>query len=344
MTNPRRLVFLMLGAGIVGCGGEEMSTEPTTFALSFAPVFEGSEVGCTSALTGLGTNADNSVGIADLRFYVSNLKLYDSAGNQLTTTLDTNEFQYVGDAGTVTLIDLTGDAGTCGASAIANAEGTARTNESIKGTVDGTVRRVAFDVGLPQSLMKDVISTKTAEDAPSPLGEMYWSWASGYRHFVFNFTVTNEQAESGEGYLHIGSRDCGGDGAKALTDRDACGLVYTPSVSLDDFDPATNRVTVDLGALLQGLDLVAPIRDSGPAPRRHRHGTRRFLSLHADGGGLPDRLLEPRPRHDLRQRDPQHEPRVRRRVAGCGAPTECERSSRLWSSPVRPRAGTAILR
>jgi hypothetical protein len=40
---------------------------------------------------------------------------------------------------------------------------------------------VTFEVGVPQHLMKTTIATSSAEGAPSPLGEMYWSWNSGIR-------------------------------------------------------------------------------------------------------------------------------------------------------------------
>ncbi len=245
----------------VACGD---SNDEQPVAVRFAPLFQGAEVGCTDSLSGLGSDGETTVGIGDLRFYVSNLKMYDDDDNELTVTLDDNEFQYRDDVGAVALLDLTSNqVGTCADTAIAFAEGTARTNDRISGSVSGTPSRISFDVGLPQALMKSVIATNTAEGAPSPLAEMYWSWASGYRHFVFNFTVTSG-SDRGEGYLHIGSRDCGGDGARALTDRESCGLVNTPQVMLDGIDLSRDAIGIDIEALLGGLDFIAPIFDSEP--------------------------------------------------------------------------------
>ncbi|WDT76931.1 MAG: hypothetical protein MPW16_06875 [Candidatus Manganitrophus sp.] len=51
---------------------------------------------------------------------------------------------------------------------------------------------MTFDLGVSQPLMKATIANNTAEGAPSPLNEMYWSWASGYRHFVMNFAVEDD--------------------------------------------------------------------------------------------------------------------------------------------------------
>ncbi|MEM9190093.1 MAG: MbnP family copper-binding protein [Myxococcota bacterium] len=245
---------------LAGCADDEEAPS-TPFALTFEAVNGADPANCTAGLSGLGSG-EVSVGVSDLRFYVSNLRAYDAAGAEVGLAFDDNEFQYRSDADWVALIDLTGNEdGTCANSSIAFAEGTARTNSEVVGiATGGPIDRITFDVGVPQRLMRETIANHTAEGAPSPLAEMHWSWASAYRHFVFNFTV-QDATDQGEGYVHVGSRDCGGDGARALTDQDACGLVYTPTVDLQGFDPGTNRVAVDLGALLTGLDFRAPIYD-----------------------------------------------------------------------------------
>jgi hypothetical protein len=123
------------------------------------------------------------------------------------------------------------------------------------------VTRISFDVGVPQAVMKDLINTTTAEAAPSPLGEMYWSWATGYRHFVFNFAVVDGEGASGDGYLHIGSTNCAAEGELALENQDECGFINTPKVELDGFDLAAGVVTVDVGRAVEGLDFLSPIYD-----------------------------------------------------------------------------------
>lgn len=126
----------------------------------------------------------------------------------------------------------------------------------------GDVATVAFDIGVPQHLMKTTIATNTAEGAPSPLNEMYWNWRSGYRHLVLNFAVTDGAAKSGAGYVHIGSRDCAGsENGKALEDRDVCTHVNTPSAEVADFDLATDTVGLDLRKLVGGVDFISPIYD-----------------------------------------------------------------------------------
>lgn len=264
MGTPLRISLLALVStlAISACDSPE-EAEPEEFQLRFGAVASGAPVDCSTRIGALGPDGTASVGVSDLRFYVSNVRFFDKSGSELELELAENDFQYAGEGGQVSLIDLTGNAeGSCAGTAIAFAEGTARTNHSIKGSaVVGDIHRVSFDVGVPQALMQRTIATTSEEAAPSPLSEMYWSWATGYRHFVMNVSVDNGAGEVGDGYLHVGSRDCAGEGVLALEDRDACTFVNTASVVLDDFDVGEDAVLLNLDSILAGFDYVAPIYD-----------------------------------------------------------------------------------
>jgi uncharacterized repeat protein (TIGR04052 family) len=255
------LVSLAPLALVASCTTPEHEHAMEAFTLRFAASANGQEVGCGSEITGLGPDGQHIVRPADLRFYVSNLRFYDAAGEPIELELDEDEFQYRSEAGEVALVDLTATSeGACAGSAAA-AEATTRTHAAITGKTHlGEVARISFDVGVPQPLMQATIATSTAEAAPSPLDEMYWSWATGYRHLVFNFEV-DAAGEVGEGYVHIGSRDCGVEGSLALEDRDECTFVNNPAVELDGFDLAADTVMLDIPALLASLDFVSPIYD-----------------------------------------------------------------------------------
>ena len=236
--------------------------DPRDFALRFAAISKGAEVGCGSAITGLGTASNASIQLADLRFYVSNMTLLDEDDKPIDLNIIINEFQYNALEGHVALIDLTATSdGACGTGAIAFAEGTSRVNDvfTAHAKVDG-VRKLSFDVGVPQALMRKVIAASSEEGAPQPLREMYWSWATGYRHLVMNAAVDTPGGH-GEGYVHVGSRDCGSAGQKALTDRDTCGFVNTPHVELAVDGLANRVVELDVDALLADVDFVVPIVD-----------------------------------------------------------------------------------
>ncbi|MFQ6551869.1 MbnP family copper-binding protein [Aestuariibius insulae] len=231
------------------------------FSMTFQAMAQGALVDCTSQVAGLGPKGDMTVGINDLRFYVSNLSFRDADGTAYLAVLEETPFQLVHSAGSVALVDLTANTdGTCAPGSVSFGEGTARVNEAVTGSVavEG-ITEVSFDIGVPQSVMQAVIAGGTAEDAPSPLAEMYWNWASGYRHFVLNHTVDVADGTYGEGYIHIGSGDCGPAEGKALTDRERCGYLNTAQVVLPVSDPSDLRVMLDLEAVLEGLDFQAPI-------------------------------------------------------------------------------------
>lgn len=251
--------LIVLGAAMSACGPEPVAA----FALKFAAVVDGNEVRCANQLSGFGPGGSNTIGIKDLRFYVSNVRFTDKDGKAVELELESDEFQLNDATGSVALIDLTGEADAmCADGSDAAAEGTARMNTSLRGKTQlGTVARIAFDIGVPQPLMKSMIATNTAEAAPSPMNEMYWSWASGYRHFVFNFSVQSGSNSRGGGNVHIGSRDCGPDDGKALEDRATCTYVNTPAVAMTGFDLKTNTIGIDLKRLLTDVDFVAPIYD-----------------------------------------------------------------------------------
>lgn len=267
---------------LLGCSDDMSSGVPSEdfvdsvpFELRFAAMATDRRLACGSVIDGLGMAAAYEARIGDLRFYVSDIIAVDDAGDRLALDLDENEFQYADDSGEVALVDLTGtDADDChGDATLGFAEATARMNDRITGRVArGAIAGVEFSVGVPQALMKSVIANNAIEEAPSPLREMYWSWATGYRHFVLNMRIADSR-ESGagatiDGNVHIGSRGCGTDPAvHALADQSNCRLLNTPRVVLADFDPATSEVLVHLDALLADLDFVEPLIDyTGETP------------------------------------------------------------------------------
>lgn len=269
MIRRTTICMCLFAAGLsslVGCDDEPIDpVEPaqSAFTLKFGATLGGKPLSCADLVSGMGADGKFRVGASDLRFYVSNIQFRDKDGKVVARTLDANDFQLTDPDGEVALIDMTGNTdGNCAANAIAFAEGTARTNLVVTGkTVVEDVASVSFEIGVPQALMKSVIASHSLENAPTPLNEMYWNWASGYRHFVFNFVAENEAGDKGGGYVHLGSRNCGPDDGLALSDRSACEFVNTPSFSVKDFDLTTDSIVVNLDSFLSKLDFSAPIYD-----------------------------------------------------------------------------------
>ncbi|NVK23503.1 MAG: metallo-mystery pair system four-Cys motif protein [Gammaproteobacteria bacterium] len=259
---------------LTGCESDtENQDSMTPFTLNFSAVSGSEQVSCDSTFMGFGHEGHYSVSVSDLRFYVSNLAFYDQYGEMIEVNLDDSDFQLNHEKGSVALVDLTSNSsGSCANDAIQYAEGTARTNSMITGMMmDTGISKVTFDIGVPQSLMKEIIGTSSAEDAPSPLNEMYWSWASGYRHLVMNFAIENMSGHKGEGYLHIGSRGCGSDGLLALENKDSCDFINTPKVELNNFDPTVNTIALDINALLADLPFTASMSGGHGSHSENEH-------------------------------------------------------------------------
>ncbi len=242
---------------------QDATSTRTPFAFTFSAVDGTKPLDCTSQLTGFGADKADTVGLNDLRFYVSDIVFIAEDGTSLPAKLDDNEFQLNQPAGSVALVDLTGsEEGSCAPGSIQFGEGTARVNATVTGNSPmAAAKEVSFRIGVPQELMQAVIANTTAEAAPSPLGEMYWNWAMGYRHFVLNHTVDTVDGKHGDGYIHIGSAGCGPAEANALTDRARCDYVNTPLVRLPLAKPGALSIGVDIRAILADLAFKAPVYD-----------------------------------------------------------------------------------
>ena len=260
-------IFLLASCG---SGSDSSVEENTPFTLNFKAKSAGETITCDNVHNNFGTEELHAISVSDLRFYVSNIKFFNENDEELNVELDSNAFQRHSEQGFVGLVDLTSNiSGACTDDALG---GTERTNSGISGTIiagSGTVSSVSFNVGVPQAVMKDVIATNSQEDAPTPLNEMYWSWASGYRHFLMNFTIENTGDVAGKGLVHLGSRNCGGDGLLALEEKDSCDFVNTPQVSIKNFNPTNDVIVLDIDALLNNVKFAATGEEVTPTVSCH---------------------------------------------------------------------------
>ncbi|NRA82479.1 MAG: metallo-mystery pair system four-Cys motif protein [Gammaproteobacteria bacterium] len=248
---------IMTACLLTGCGSSDSSTElaqsyiptPGKVTIQFSAVKGDLAVGCDEMVAELGPKEQDSVGINDIRFFVGDLSLFDANGQEITVELDSNDFQYSDDNGSVALIDLTDDT-----TNYCEYGGTAATNYQI--TLDASdtqINKISFKVGVPQAMMKAIIANNTTETAPKPLNSMFWTWASGYRHFMFNFDIVSGAGVESMGAIHLGSHGCGGDSSKILTDKEQCDRINTPQVTLDNFNPAEQKIVMDLGKLFKDV-------------------------------------------------------------------------------------------
>lgn len=169
------------------------------------------------------TCADDGSGMSDLRFYVS-----------APTIPATGLWQTDG----VALIDLEDGQGSC-------INGTVDMNDTVSLEVPvGNLKALRLTIGVPFELNHENPLT-----AKSPLNDsaMHWHWRSGYK-----FLRAGVMTEDGEAWIHLGSTGCEG----TVGNISGCGSPNRVIVDLSAFDPATDRIAVNLSALLDAKAML----------------------------------------------------------------------------------------
>lgn len=254
------LAFLVLG--LAGC-----EPEPIEIAVPFRAAFGPHPLTCGPGNTG--------GALTDLRFYVSEIELFDAEKNAVPVQL-VADGRWQGSA--VALLDLEDGSGSC-------ENGTPDQNSTLQGHVRaGDYRGIRFVVGVPFDLNHGDPLT-----AAPPLDDsaMHWHWRSGYKFLRAGFNT-----EQRNHWLHVGSAGCEGT-IQSIT---SCRFPNRVTVSFDDYVPGETLI-VDLEKL---YDAFAASPDpgsscsSGPAEESCRSP---FVLLGLDpANGIqngPQRLFRP---------------------------------------------------
>lgn len=226
-----------------GHGGMMSDAMPTigpNVTIRFAAMVGTRPAACGIIYEGLGTQA-SPISLNDYRFYVSNVRLINAAGEEVPVELTQDgQWQYNNTA----LLDFEDGAGLC------SETGTAEMNNKITGTVPaGEYTGIVFDVGVPFEL--NHLDTATAP-APLNLPAMWWNWRTGYK-FV-RIDMQTPRSQTPQWFIHLGSTGC--DAPDNNTPPQApCANPNLPSVRFDGFDPLRNFIVADLEALLAGVNL-----------------------------------------------------------------------------------------
>lgn len=258
------------GAGDAGTGTDATTPPQNEGGTDSAPADAGSipvtltfkaKVGaadfkCGQTYANQGTPAD-TVEPRDLRFFVQDVKLVDSAGREVPVTLDARSPWQTAD---VALLDFEDGTGKC-------ANGNPELNDKVTGTVPaGTYTGVNFTNGVPAAINhKDPAS----EPAPLSAGGMTWGWLLG--HLFIKAEMASTSNDGGLGLFHLGSVGCtndpdgGDDFNKGPTSP--CSQPNRNLVKLTGFDPATKKIVLDVGTLFSGSDLttMSMCHSGGPA-------------------------------------------------------------------------------
>jgi uncharacterized repeat protein (TIGR04052 family) len=244
---------LTLSIALAACGSSsptpDASANTQEVTIRFEAAVSGQAFSCAQTYSGVGSNSDPAKQVFRpkfFRFYVQDVRLVDSAGQDVPVTLkDDGVFQSDG----VALLNFEdGPSGTC-----LNAQAT--TNTAIVGLVSpGAYSGLKFTVGVP--FEKNFL---LADNQLPPLNQssMYWSWTGGYRFMRIEGVDAAGVALPG-GLLHLGSVGCTPvdttDPRKGVT---SCTAGNRPEVNFAAFDANTNKVVVDIGTLFKDTDLAA---------------------------------------------------------------------------------------
>ncbi|MFA5172777.1 MAG: MbnP family copper-binding protein, partial [Sulfuriferula sp.] len=183
--------------------------------------------------------------LKDLRFYVSGVALIDAAGNYAPVVMTENASQ----GGNVALLDFEDGTNTC-------VGGTAGTYTAVTGKVaPGSYVGIAFTVGVPGKLNHSNIAD-VATPLPLQNSALNWSWQSGRKFTKIEFTANPVAPTAGvTTMVHLGATGCK---ANPLNGEviNGCGSPNRMQLSFASFNPTTQKIALDLGALFNGVDLT----------------------------------------------------------------------------------------
>ncbi len=236
----------------VSCAPDRQAVE-----IAFELQFNGEPISCANQVRG--------VRLTDFRFYVHELRLLGSEGQEYSVQLAPDG---IWQNDKVALIDLETGEGAC-------VNGSAETNRIIRGSyAGGDAEGIAFAVGVPQELNH---ADPMQVGAPLNYTEMHWHWASGYK-----FLRAGLESDADGFFLHLGSSRCEG----TIGAIKGCRSANRPVVWLPEFRAGTHSVVIDLAELFAGVDWQDDKRSdcqSGPTDNECRDPLAR-LGIDFDSG------------------------------------------------------------
>lgn len=252
-TGLTLLASAMLLTACGGGGDDPAPAQPTTqsVSLEFAAVAGNTPVACGTQIDGLGTG-NVPAQLKDFRLYVTDAALVRADGVAVPITLGANDaWNYTNADGSakVTMIDLENATGSC-------AGGTAATNAVLTGTVPtADYVGVKLTVGVPEKL--NHLQTSAAPP-PLDLLAMNWSWTSGYKFAKIEVTDPNPTGptpwSTNTFNVHLGSTNCTGDVAAGTFN---CTLPNRMAITLNNFNAQTQKIAIDVKAMLAGNNVTA---------------------------------------------------------------------------------------
>jgi uncharacterized repeat protein (TIGR04052 family) len=244
------LIVLFCVSAFAGCGGSDSDSSPVS--IKFAAKVNGKDAGCGVTYQEIGSRK-SALTINDIRFFVFNVRLLDRNGEEHKVTLTQDGVWQYQD---VALLDF--ENGTAGCSEL----GTAETNTEIKGESDlDEVAGVKFDIGIPFNLNH---LDPTTVPAPLNVSALNWFWQVGHIFYRNDFFADGKPF-----FVHLGSSGCVSD-AFTSPPTEPCSNPNIPTITLTNYT-SEKTVVLDIGTLLQGVDLTKATPNTAPGCMSERN-------------------------------------------------------------------------
>lgn len=247
------LSLLALCAGTVllaGCDDDKSNPPPATrdVTIQFAARAGDTDIRCGAVLKDMGAAGDRDLTVLDFRLYVSNIHLVTDTGEEVPVLLEQNAFQLQHGEHSVALLDFVQRGDSC--------KGDVKpVHKAITGTVadEGrTFTGIRFEVGVPEGHNHEDINEA---GAPLDILSMAWSWQAGRKFTKFETQYLDPAGGMPVSQvIHVGSTGCTGGSAEDPSSV-TCEGPFRSDIELDGFDPATDTLVIDYGALLAETDL-----------------------------------------------------------------------------------------
>ncbi len=239
MRNAIAALLISLGACSGGTnprGGDSATTN--AISIPFRATIGVQAFRCGETYQNVGTTR-TTYRVQDLRFYVSDVRLLTSSGQEVPFVLDTTAFQN----GNVALLDFENGGSGC-------PEGNSATNTELRGhpASAGTFVGMRFVLGIPEA--QNHLDSAT-QPSPLNLTGMFWGWAAGYK---FLRTEGSTPGLASGHLFHLGNPICVNGAADCIR--------YRPTITLMG-NVTSSAVEADLARLYSTSNLS---RDESGAP------------------------------------------------------------------------------
>ena len=213
------------------------ATGVKTYHIRFAATVGGKPFHCGASYDHVGSAGD-TIAADYFRFYISNVRLVDSAGHETALALEQDGTWQQHD---VAFLSFERSA--------ACANGSPQDREEIVGSApDGRYVALRFTLGVPQSLDH---ADATIAQSPLNLSDMFWSWQDGYKFLRLDARVRAQSGKSSAFVFHLGSTGCTMTSAATH-----CRATNQAEIDIPHFDPSSSTVVADVASLLHSTDLT----------------------------------------------------------------------------------------